>query len=355
MRACSRRVGRVGSKQIGGVSRTLGGVFDILSRGRDQLQPWPAIHIASGKTQIQIALRLLICRQRASNQLVRRDVDDCQRLKGGPDAQHSRIKTPFRLDDTNASEHGGGVTVSAELSVVGAALLQHDLKPESVVGAPGEVSAEGVAAIVAGVDVGPRLRGDPLWATPRSHQQAEFVGTTFNHQFLERCDRELRQLSDACAARIERFQLDPVEEEAHPRDVPVVCSDLRRHVVARAQRGQARHTVEEVGKCQGTGREEAVAIPSMRHAGLGEKRDLGLRERADDGIGARDGVRALFQDRVSGCAPLCAERRGDDGRHQGHYTNPPGLQLILERTNSTNVPTGRPVGPFGNETRSFSE
>ena len=125
-------------------------------------------------------------RQAATRGEIAGQVEQRERLLRGAHAKQRAVEAPAWLDDADAREDRGGVTVAAKSPVVGAPLLQHGLECESVFCATRDEAAERVAAIVASVHVGPRLRRRALGSAPAAHVHAQFRSAAFHDQFLER-------------------------------------------------------------------------------------------------------------------------------------------------------------------------
>ena len=306
------------------------------------------------------------------------------------------VGAPAVTRPPDAREEIERVGIASEAGRLRAVLLRRELERLAARVALSVEAPIEVGLLVAGVDVGARVRRGTLHA-PGAEMNAHLCRVALDRNVFERPQRNVAQLRDTVRARIERIELQPVEEDANAAHVSQIGGFHGHADPARAIARDAGNAVEEIEQGERAAGEQLVAAPPELGPDVGEHRRLGAREGCLDRIGrwhvdrnrtrlrssrsgidangigarrdwdrARDGV-AL---RAGGVGHgLLGARRAGPGAHCGGEQNGPGQktgagstrrqaalgQPALPRTNSTNMPTGTPVGPRGIDTRSLSE
>src|SRR6185312_6197219 len=264
------------------------------------------------------------------------------------------------------SHHSAEVLAASAVAKIGnAELLQRDLKPGTVVEALAVIRAIQVGIEITGERVDARVRCG-LIVLPRAHVDAQSVGTARERNFLERPERNGMQIRCNAVARLQVVALDAVEEYAHATEVATEGGCLRCREPAGAEGGESRDAIQQVTECERTRREERVTIVRERLPDLERRHDVVPPEARLHAIGVlRLGWRILR--RVAhGIAwkPLCVGARGGNSGHRrdARRCNQRApreanrhQRAQRARRNSTNVPTGTPVGPLGMKPRSVSE
>ena len=261
-------------------------------------------------------------------------------------------------------------------------LLRTKLQRRAIIEAPPEEPAIHVGLLIAGADVGAGVRCRVSHA-PAAQVHAHLVGTLFDRRVFHGPQAHLGEIQHALAARIEPAHLQPIVEYAHPAHVTQIRGVGRRSQPAGVQRGDARHPLEQIGNGERSRRDQRIAAPMQpapnseihRQLGVGERRLDGVRlgqllervllgERiAQERVGARrqrHGERGIAAPRRNRVPPARASGRAKRPRPPGRGRKAASARRTLRgqrarpRTNSTNVPTGTPVGPRGTVPRSDS-
>src|SRR6185437_13766770 len=255
-----------------------------------------------------------------------------------------------------------------------APLLAAELERQPVAKALAVECAIEIRTLVAGfhVDAG---TGRRTTDRPAAQVHTELIRATFHGHILERPELRFGHVEYAPGTLIQRLQLHAIEKHANPARITQIRRVLWRREPARAKDRDARDRGEQVQEIIRARGEDRVAVPVILAAHPKEQRALRVREWCLDRVsghlgrvpgGIRRERNRRTPRRVSARAGgIAREARGvargllglrEGGRQQRQRgdplpitpgTEPSDVQVTLPRANSTNVPTGTPVGPFG--------